>query len=238
MIRMRTSKITNEDHPQFRYEVAGIDHDDVCPNYKTPPYMEYLDTSITKPLDNCTEHCQIEYDEISYEGAVLCRRERNFYHDSDFYAVVWDEVEQVTKQIDYATTRAWTYANGASIDATNEVKAKAADYQYGRYLKQIQKANQRQSREIATDRRVKVVKGRKVLIGTEGIVKWTGMGNYHKMRARFETDEGEEHWTDCSNLEVIEPEQWLRPETTVKQHARKLSTQWHLPYVPNNMLVI
>jgi len=167
-----------------------------------------------------------------------CTRERNFYHDSDFYAVVWDEVEGKTRVIEYATTRFPTYHNRAGADATKEIQAKASEYNYGLFLEQCQAANVRQSRQIATDRRVKVVKGRKVPIGTEGVVKWTGMGNYRKMRARIETDEGEEHFIDCSNLEVIEPEQWLRPETTVKQHARKISTQWHLPYVPDRMLVI
>ena len=43
---------------------------------------------------------------------------------SDFYAVVWTG-ERLTS-VEYATTRGWTYANGATIDATDEVKAAAA----------------------------------------------------------------------------------------------------------------
>jgi len=240
MIKMRTSKIRKEkeDHPQFRYEIAGVCHSTECPHKQDTRSVDYIDDSIREPRETCTEYCLTEYDERSYEGATLCMRERNYYHDSDFYAVVWDEVEQETKYIEYATTRGWTYANGARVDATDEIKAKAAEYQYVRYLEQLQKANQRQSREIATDRRVKVIKGRKVLIGTEGTVKWTGMGNYRNMRARIETDKGEEHWIDCSNLEIIEPEQWLRPEATVKQAARRLSTKWHYLYLPDNLLVV
>jgi len=67
--------------------------------------------------------------EESYVGCVLATRERNGYDDSDFYAVVWDEEKQCCRDITYATTRAWTYNNGAVVDATEEVKRKARRWQ-------------------------------------------------------------------------------------------------------------
>jgi hypothetical protein len=58
--------------------------------------------------------------ETTYENRVLYDGERNFYDDSDFYVVVWDEEAGKMRNITYATTRAWTYANSASIDFTPE----------------------------------------------------------------------------------------------------------------------
>ena len=66
--------------------------------------------------------------ETTYEGAVLSTGERNFRDDSDFYAKVWDETTGTVKTVEYATTRGWTYANSADVDATPEVRAKAARF--------------------------------------------------------------------------------------------------------------
>lgn len=52
-------------------------------------------------------------------GRVVSLREMNGYHDSDFYATY--QSDHGFNEIEYATTRGWTYANGASIDATPEV---------------------------------------------------------------------------------------------------------------------
>lgn len=67
--------------------------------------------------------------EVSYEGCVLRIGEHNYYDDSDFYAVVWDEETQSTRKITYATTRAWTTYNHAERDATDEVRKKADAYE-------------------------------------------------------------------------------------------------------------
>ncbi len=58
--------------------------------------------------------------ETEYENRVLYDGERNYYDDSDFYAIVWDETEGKMKNVMYATTRFWTYANSASVDFTPE----------------------------------------------------------------------------------------------------------------------
>ena len=43
---------------------------------------------------------------VEYEGCVLDTWEHNGYHDSDWYALVWDRDAQELKQIEYDTTRA------------------------------------------------------------------------------------------------------------------------------------
>lgn len=59
------------------------------------------------------------------EGRVVNTREANGYHDSDFFATYLTD-EGTFSEYQYATTRGWTYANNANIDATDDV---AADYQ-------------------------------------------------------------------------------------------------------------
>lgn len=78
--------------------------------------------------DGCDGPSDPLYMQISYEGCVLGTGEHNGRDDSDFYAIVWDESEQRVREIQYATTRGWTYPNSAEVDATPEVVAKAEAY--------------------------------------------------------------------------------------------------------------
>lgn len=63
------------------------------------------------------------------------------------------------------------------------------------------------------DKRVKVVKGRKVPVGTEGTVFWIGMRNYSKygnwwswtVRIGLKTDAGDTFFTAEDNVELCEP---------------------------------
>ncbi len=146
----------------------------------------------------------------SHEGTVLATGEHNYYDDSDFYAIVWDAAEGRPQEIEYATTRGWTYANSATVDATPEVRA--AYDAYRAELAASQRAAQAAA-EAATPRvgkTVRVVKGRKVPVGTVAEVTWYGAGkNYNRysreagpMRVGLQID-GATVWTDASNVEVI-----------------------------------
>src|SRR5215471_9027753 len=64
----------------------------------------------------------------THEGCVLETREWNMRDDSDFYAVVWNDEKGEPERVDYASTRGWTYPNGAAVDATPEVIAKYEAY--------------------------------------------------------------------------------------------------------------
>ncbi len=62
-------------------------------------------------------------------------------------------------------------------------------------------------------KRVRVVRGRKVPIGTEGTVFWKGMGRAYgysriiPMRVRMKTDAGETIWINAGNVEQVEQNQ-------------------------------
>lgn len=64
----------------------------------------------------------------TFHGCVLSLRERNLYHDSDFFATVWDNKHQCAYEILYASTRFWSYPCAAIVDATDEVKKLYADW--------------------------------------------------------------------------------------------------------------
>lgn len=70
-----------------------------------------------------------EAHEESWTGCVLRLGEHNWHDDSDFYALVWDEEQGEVREIEYATTRGWTYHDSAKVDATDEVRAKAVAWQ-------------------------------------------------------------------------------------------------------------
>lgn len=114
--------------------------------------------------------CPHEFLDISYEGAVLDVTERNGYDDSDFYAVVWDETEGRVKSVMYATTRGWTYANGAAIDATLEVQAKASAWYRAEMIAREERKIKSELAAPHVGALVRVVRGRKVPKGFEGRV--------------------------------------------------------------------
>lgn len=60
----------------------------------------------------------------THHGLCLSDYERNGYHDSDWYMIVWNPEKGCTEEIEFASTRGWTYpCYGSSADATPEVIA-------------------------------------------------------------------------------------------------------------------
>lgn len=112
---------------------------------------------------------------IYAEGRVIREYERNGYDDSDFYAVYWNGQKPVTVQ--YASTRGWTYANGAAVDATPEVLAEYEAYANGvrrghaaAFVLAAAEAPHKGARVVVKRALKRTPKG------TEGIVFWIGRG--------------------------------------------------------------
>jgi hypothetical protein len=108
------------------------------------------------------------YHEVSYEGAVISLREMNGYDDSDFYALVWDDAAGAPKEIQYATTRGWTYNNSAGVDATPEVLAKYEAYEAALAKKRQVARLMAYAKAPHKGALVQVVKGRKFPQGQMG----------------------------------------------------------------------
>lgn len=77
-------------------------------------------------------------------GMVVEEYENNFYEDSDFYAVYFED--GVFKKIQYATTRGWTYPNSAKVDASPELMEK-----YREYNRAAAEAMRKMNEEIAIE---------------------------------------------------------------------------------------
>ena len=162
------------------------------------------------------------YLRTSHVGLVLADRERNGYHDSDFYAVVWNAEKGCTEEITYATTRGWTYCNSCKVDATPEVLAAVGVWHS---ILKAQAAQARAEEEAGTPRigkRVRATRGTKRCPkGTEGVVFWYGEGRYFgpvprfrggwtcrgPMRVGFKTDAGQEFWTNACSVEVLQEQE-------------------------------
>lgn len=151
------------------------------------------------------------YMETTHVGLVLRVWEQNGRDDSDFYAEVWNPETGRPESIQYASTRGWTYPNGATVDATPEVLAA-----YAAWCQRVdaERRAAEAAREAATPRfgkTVRVVKGRKVPVGTVAEVFWTGRNGFNRSRwGRNEIEriglrlpDGSKVFTDASNVEVV-----------------------------------
>ena len=108
--------------------------------------------------------------EPKYVGCVISTYERNGYDDSDWYAICWDREKQKVVEVNYDTTRAGG-GGYAEIDATPEVLREVY-----RWYKQIGRGlfdgrtNPEQAKKVRKGDTVKVIRGRKVPKGTQGLV--------------------------------------------------------------------
>jgi hypothetical protein len=161
----------------------------------------------------------------THEGAVLGTWERNGYDDSDFYAAVWDGEKIIA--VEYATTRGWTYHNGAAADATDEVKAAAAAWIAERDVEAWKQATAIDAVAVEKGKTVEVFKGRKVAKGTTGEVIWIGECRYKRgeYRVGIKDAAGEVHWTAESNCRVIGAEQYLTDTAEIERTTEARTAQ-------------
>lgn len=161
----------------------------------------------------------------SFVGKVFATRERNGYDDSDFYAVVWDGTS--VRNVEYGTTRAWTYHNSAAADATPETTEAANAWGKVAARKLARTEAVEKATQVEKGKRVKVTRGRKVAKGTEGVVIWVGTSPGYtrwapvQHRVGFKTDAGETIFTAASNVEVTDPEMYLPGSEELDEIAAK-----------------
>lgn len=179
------------------------------------PTYELVDLAELERLTS-VKHTKPEYFETTWVGCVLSLGEHNHYDDSDFYAIVWDAAEGKPREVEYATTRGWTYANSASVDATEEVLAA-----YREYTERLRReAQERRAAWEATQpyvgRTVKVIKafrskGAKVAVGTVAEVLWYGEDKYQSDNVRMFDPQfrigfdvaGQRVFTSAKNVELV-----------------------------------
>lgn len=176
------------------------------------------------PVYECIGKCPRDYSpcegrQESYVGHVLGKREANGYDDSDFYATVWNG-ERLTEVI-YASTRGWTYHNGAVVDATPEIKAAALAWYRERLTALRIESAKHEATQPKVGRRVHTIKGKPVT----GEVRWLGVDKYKSTRyitvmrvgIRVQGD-SKLHFTGFDNVEVVNPKP--RPESEIRAECQ------------------
>jgi len=141
---------------------------------------------------------------------VVATRERNMYDDSDFFATYWDVERKAFVEIEYATTRAWSYENYAKVDAPEEIQA--AYQQWLIWERKVDKKVRLMQLLENPHKGAKVVvaRGRKIPKGTEAVVigdvrkvpsAWSRLPN-----AMCQILFGKEAWMiKAEYLDVVEP---------------------------------
>ena len=188
-----------------KYDLSGNVDKDCCAGLV---YKDGVKVSVPHCGKEYCSGCRVVteplYMETTYIGAVLEIGEENHYDDSDFYAIVWNDEKGCTERITYATTRGWSYPNGASVDATPEVVEKWRAWSLKR---QEARRVADEALEAATPshgKKVRVVKGKKS--GTEGEVFWVGpcKFNRHKTNVGIRMLNGDKVFIDSANVNVIQ----------------------------------
>ena len=186
-----------------------------------------------------------------YAGATLCKRELNYYDDSDGYSHVWDG--ECVRRIGTWTTRAGTDSAGETIDVIGSplepaIRAWHITFLMDAFAKSRSRAydaDLRDAQRPTKGSKVKVVRGRKVPIGTQGVVFWVGPG-YAKPydrstppnRLGIKDAEENVYWTSETNVEVTQfnipdPGDYPTDEEMLISLNSKTTLQLHAMYDQN-----
>lgn len=150
----------------------------------------------------------------TYVGAVLDTYEVNGYDDSDFVAIVWDEDAEKVTTVEYASTRGWTYHNGARIDATDEAKAKALVWYRAYYQRITVQDAEHEATLPQPGRTVRSLTTRGKNKGVVGVVQWYGPDKYRRAYESYQPmrvaiiaeGESERRWLPAESVAVVTPE--------------------------------
>jgi hypothetical protein len=193
-------------------EVGRVYHGSNCPLHSKHDLSGKLTAECSTDSGygrDCRINLEPLYMRTHAVGKVVSLREHNGYHDSDFYATYWDDRMEAFIEVEYASTRGWSYPNNAVVDAPPELIKK-----YQEKLEADRKRREQAYRDWREQEygplcvrgdTLEVFKGRKVPVGTFGVCIWVGPDKFrvnHK-RVGIKDDEGTVHWTSASNVKVL-----------------------------------
>lgn len=167
-------------------------------------------------------------DRTEYEGAVLFEGERNYYDDSDFYAVIWTGEKLAT--VEYATTR---FAGGgsATVDATEATKAAVLAWFLPRYREYLAQRSAAEARRIEPGRQVRVIRGRKVPLETVAFVGHVREGRWGQL-CDLDAEDGRRWYSiQTRNLEVVDPARWEWPAAAIERLMAAATWETAVGYV-------
>lgn len=144
---------------------------------------------------------------VTHEGRVLRVYERDYRAMSDVYttatfaSVLTDEgkVEEVLVNANFECDMG---GGTAEVDATPETVAQVAALREAADLAAKKAAEDQEAATIKVGRVLRVVRGRKVPVGTEGECSWYGQTKYGA-RVGIRDLQGQVTFTAASNVEVV-----------------------------------
>jgi len=166
---------------------AGVWHRRGCPHHDAGHGDCTVDRDAAALGTDCGPACALTYYVDRYPGQVLDLVERNYHDDSDFLAVVYAgeaaDGAIMTREVGYATTRAWTARNHATVDAPAELAARYHAQRAARYHeRRAPQPTHRRGDRVQAD-------------GRRGHVIWVGRSRYSRApRIGVRWDSGEVTW--------------------------------------------
>lgn len=164
---------------------------------------------------------------VDYEGAVISGPHTGTrFLMSDYglarYAMVWDGERVRSESVGVTDIGpGCDYLDEVEVDATPEVLALAKAWEAAEYERKRFERGEREARAVARGKVVRVVRGRKVKLGTIGLVFWVGdRGFGPRVGMNVEGVEGAV-WTAASNVEVVLPAVGEVVDFTAKGKAKK-----------------
>jgi len=211
------AEIDGEDGFTSRVDTCSLHDDCKCPEHRWFFEIDCAECVLRRPIAcACAASRRVD----GHAGSVLSRQ----VHVTSHHGAVLDiftAVERVMSDVydDVRKARVW---NGEEVktvwyvlptsraDATQDVLDAVAvwqaeqDRQEEERLAALRRAEEeREAREPRKGRRVRVVRGRKVPIGTEGECFWRGASAYGE-RVGLKDASGTVHWTAVGNVQAVE----------------------------------
>lgn len=167
----------------------------------------------------------------SFVGCVLKEREYNGYHDSDFFALVYDEARDSVYEVEFATTRGGCGAAfGTYLDATDEVLDKAEAvfkrYAYESFKRADEDAAKTadKGKTVKLTRTVRSRKARTFEAGETGEVFWRGEDRFKVSYSGFKFyrvgvlfADGVKHFFSEDDVEVLDYTEYLTSDAELRE---------------------
>jgi hypothetical protein len=147
----------------------------------------------------------------SWTGRVLLTGEHNWHDDSDFFAIVWDAEAGRTREIEYASTRGWTYHNYAVVDADDATRAKAEESWRRVRQETAELRRQLEASVPLPGKEVQSLTTRGKNKGVVGIIRRIQPSSYSRGNVAVIEVAGEakHRYIEINRVKVINPEQYL-----------------------------
>ena len=137
---------------------------------------------------------------------VLDRFERNGYHDSDFYEIIWTGAAVEVKCTGTTAGAGAFFSKNPEATATQECRARAWAHQ--QLAGKLMAEEGRRAFEPHEGRTVKSLTTRGKNVGVEGVVRKVELNTYYRgegerYRLEVECADGSRRWLDSHRVEVI-----------------------------------